>query len=462
MTMGALSMAARVTGGQLVGTDVPFASVSTDTRTLESGALFFALRGPHHDGSAFVAAARAAGAAGAVVARRQPDPLPQIEVADTRRALAVLARDWRRRFALPMVAITGSNGKTTVKEMCASILREAYDPAAADDAVLMTWGNLNNAIGMPVTLLWLRERHRAAAIEMGASRAGDIALLVDIAAPGVGLVTNAGPAHLAGFGGSVRDVAVAKGEMYSGLPPSATAIINADDAFAGYWRGLCAGRTVRTFGLSGHADYRAESISVAAGPALHFRLITPAGSAPVVLPMAGRHNVMNALAAAAACAAAGVGLEAIRTGLAGMANVPGRTRPVAARQGAQVYDDTYNANPASVAAAIDFLAGLPGERWLVLGDMAELGTAEVQLHAEVGALARQRGIDRLWTVGPLARAAAEAFGDGGRGFDDIDTLTAALDAGLKEGLAVLVKGSRRMGLERVVAALAAVPAGEGH
>jgi UDP-N-acetylmuramoyl-tripeptide--D-alanyl-D-alanine ligase len=461
--MGTLSMVARSVGGRLLGSDAEFRAVSTDTRTLKARDLFFALRGERFDAGQFVAEAERLGAAGAVVERRQAVALPQVEVADTRLALGDFAAAWRARFRLPLVAITGSNGKTTVKEMTGAILRAEYASSSEAETVLVTWGNLNNDIGVPMTLFYLRDQHRAAVIEMGANRKGEIARLTAIAAPTVGIVTNAGPAHLAGFGGSVRDVAIAKGELFAGLPPTATAVINRDDEFYEYWRGLRGSGENRTFGLSADADFRASDVRESGDGEFRFRMHTPAGEIAVRLPMAGRHNVRNALAAAAGAHAAGAGPEAIRDGLATMRNVAGRLRLVAGRNGATVYDDTYNANPGSVAAAIEFLAGLEGERWLVLGDMAELGAEAELLHRELGRLARARGLQRLFAVGELSRHAADAFGAGGSWHADVPALAAGMAGELRPGVTVLVKGSRRMGLETLVASLAESPdAGGAH
>jgi UDP-N-acetylmuramoyl-tripeptide--D-alanyl-D-alanine ligase len=454
MSMSTLAALAQTVGGRLHGADAPFDSVSTDTRSLQPGQLFFALKGGSTDGAAFVGEAARRGAAGAVVNARQSAPVSQVEVPDTRLALGQFARAWRRRFAIPLVGVTGSNGKTTVKEMIAAILRAhcGGDP----DAVLMTWGNLNNEVGLPLTLLWLNATHRAAVIEMGAARRGDIAYLAGIAAPTVAVVTNAGRAHLAGFG-SIEDVAATKGELFESLAATGTAIINRDDRFFASWWERSAGRGRVTFGLHAAADFRAEDIAHAngaAGPEMTFRMVTPAGNLPVRLAMAGGHNVVNALAAAAAAAAAGATPDAIAAGLAAMRNVPGRLRRIPAECGAMVFDDTYNANPGSVRAAIQFLGGLPGERMLVLGDMAELGPGSAALHREMGELARQAGIEQLLCTGPDSRAAAEAFGPGAEWHETQPALVAAVRRRLRSGAVVLVKGSRCMAMERVVQALA--------
>lgn len=457
MSMGRLSMVAAAVGGRLVGRDAEFAAVSTDTRSLRPGELFFALRGASNDGSAFLAEAARLGAAGAVVAARQPGGLPQIEVADTRRALGEFARAWRQHFAIPLIGITGSNGKTTVKEMTAAIMRVALGGTV--DPLLVTWGNFNNEIGLPRTLLYLNETHRAAVIEMGAAKRGDIAYLARIACPTVAVVTNAARAHLLGFG-SIEEVAATKGEIYDFLPESGTAVVNRDDRFFQAWWERSAGRRRLAFGLHPDADFRASDIVVSGN--IGFTLHAPEGPVPVRLAMAGAHNVLNALAAAAATQAAGASLAAVATGLASVRNVPGRLRRVPAGSRITLYDDSYNANPASVRAAIAFLGSQAGERWLVLGDMAELGPDSLQMHREMGECARQAGISRLFCAGAHSMATAEAFGANARWFADVPALAAALAAGVQPDTTVLVKGSRSMGMERVVQALAAAagPAGE--
>lgn len=458
MIMGRLSMVAEAVGGRLHGRDVEFQAVSTDTRSLQCGELFIALRGAHSHGMTFIADAARLGAAGAVVEVRQEVDLPQVEVADTRLAMGDLARVWRARFPLPVVAITGSNGKTTVKEMTASIMRAALAGRdGQDDPVLVTWGNLNNEIGMPRTLLYLDAKHRAAVIEMGAARRGDIAYLARIAAPTVAVVTNAARAHLQGFR-TIEEVALTKGELFEALPADGTAVINRDDRFFQSWWERSEGRRRCTFGLHPDADFRADGIEHAVGadgPALRFTLRCPAGAIPVHLPMAGRHNALNALAAAAAALACGASLQDVAAGLGGVRNVPGRLRRVAGPRGITLYDDSYNANPGSVRAAIAFLEGLAGERWLVLGDMAELGADSAAMHREMGTLARRCGVMRLFCTGSQCRSAAEGFGANAEWFEDVAGLSTALRAALRPGTTVLVKGSRSMGMERVVQALAA-------
>jgi len=457
MTMANLGWVAATAGGRLVGADVGFDSVSTDTRSIEPGQLFVALRGARHDAAEFVAVAAGRGAAAAVVESPQPLPLPQVVVPDAGRALQDVAAAWRRRFDIPVLGVTGSNGKTTLKEMMSAIMRAHVRQPGDDGGVLATWGNLNNHVGVPITLLWLRPEHKAAVIEMGASAKKEIALLTRIARPTVGVITNAGPAHLGGFGGTVRDVAEAKGELFAGLDPGTVAVVNRDDSFHDYWRALRGDLRYRSFGLAPDAEFRAVEIDAANGDGLRFRLVSPEGEAAIRLPMAGGHNIQNALAAAAATTAAGATLEAVRQGLAGMANVKGRLRAEPGPAGCTIYDDSYNANPGSVAAVIRFLAGLGGQRWFVLGDMGELGPTEIELHREVGLLAARSGLDRFYAVGTLSRHAAEAFGPGAHWAPDVFALAGELRPALAPGVSLLVKGSRSAGLERLVKLLNGEP-----
>ncbi|HEY5789008.1 MAG TPA: UDP-N-acetylmuramoyl-tripeptide--D-alanyl-D-alanine ligase [Gammaproteobacteria bacterium] len=445
-----LAQAAALLGARLVGAGAGFRGVSTDSRKVVPGSLFVALRGERFDGHAYVDAALAGGAVAALVERELPGSGPLLLVDDTLAALGRLAAAWRARFALPLVAITGSSGKTTVKEMTAAILGRR-------GAVLATRGNLNNAIGVPLTLCELGARHRSAVVELGANHAGEIDYLARLAQPGVGLVNNAGPVHLEGFG-SVDGVARAKGELFAALPPEATAVVNLDDPYAGLWRELAGARRVLTFGLDPAADVGTDAAAVIAenglAPRLRFPLRTPHGVVEVGVPLAGRHNVRNALAAAAAALAAGAELETVASGLAAVATVPGRLQGRPGPGGSLLIDDTYNANPTAFAAAIELLAARPGSRWLAVGDMAELGADAPRWHAWVGEQARARGIDRLFAVGALAAHAAAAFGAHGEQFSDQAALVAALREGLGDGVTLLVKGSRSARMERVVEALA--------
>ena len=452
MSMGTLTMLAESVHGVLIGADRPFEAVSTDTRSLSEGDLFFALRGERFDASQFIDEAARRGAAGAVVEHRQSSELPQVEVTDSRRALGDFARSWRAGFQLPVIGVTGSNGKTTVKELIAAILRA--DTSRPED-VLATTGNLNNEIGLPLMVLRLRAAHRRAVFEMGASHAGEIDYLAGIAAPTVAVVTNAAAAHLEGFG-SLDRVARAKAELFAALPADGIAVVNRDDAYFDDWLGVIGNRPSLSFGLDPRADFHATAL-VQENRSGHmcwaFELHAQGEQIPVRLPMAGRHNVVNTLAAAAAAVAAGASLESVQRGLTGADNVPGRLRRLCSPAGAVIYDDSYNANPASVRAAIDFLAQQPGETWLVFGDMAELGADSERLHREVGEAAAAAGIDRFVGVGASGAVAAHAFGPAAQQFSDADAAADALRGQAGSGVVALVKGSRCMGLETVVDAL---------
>jgi UDP-N-acetylmuramoyl-tripeptide--D-alanyl-D-alanine ligase len=442
-----LSEFARTCAGELIGTDRPFSGVSTDTRTLRPGELFVALRGPRFNANDFVAAAETAGAAGAVVDSRVARGLAQILVKDTQAALSSGAAAWRAQFSIPLIGVAGSNGKTTVKEMIAAILERR-------GATLATRGNLNNHIGVPLTLYRLESAHRYAVIEIGANRAGEVADLVKLARPTVGLITNAGAEHLEGFG-SLQGVARAEGEMVAGLDAAATAVINADDEFAELWRGMTPAR-VSTFGITHAADFSASGIHTTidgGGFVTRFELRAPQGALPIELHLAGRHNVLNALCAAAAAGAAGAGLDEIRLGLATMRPVPGRLQFKTAPSGAWIVDDSYNANPSSMKAGIEVLAAVDARRWLVMGDMGELGDFATDSHQDIGRFARNNRIDRLFATGKLSALAVEAFGAGAEWFADTDSLARAVNAELTREVCVLVKGSRMNRLERVVESL---------
>jgi UDP-N-acetylmuramoyl-tripeptide--D-alanyl-D-alanine ligase len=444
-----LAQFAAAAHGRLIGSDREFNEVAIDSRKLAPGNLFAALHGERADGHSFVAAAAAAGAAGAIVLRPIESPLAQIVVSNVERALASAAQAARAQFNGPVIGVAGSNGKTTVKEMLARILTQ-------QGPCLATRGNLNNHLGVPMTLLRLDASHRSAVIEMGANRRGDVEQLVSIARPGIGLITNAGAEHLEGFG-SLEGAARAEGEMVSGLGASATAVINADDTYASLWRASTSAH-VCSFGLRREADFRAEELRFEVGTqgfATRFRLHAPAGSVPVVLGLGGRHNVLNALAAAAAAVSAGASLAQVATGLGQMQPVSGRLQLRRTRHGAWLIDDSYNANPSSVRAGLEVLGELEGRRWLVLGDMAELGEAAEESHRELGALARSLGVERLYTFGALAALAADSFGPDSERYRDAGELSRALDAALSSEVRVLVKGSRVNRLERVVEALLA-------
>jgi UDP-N-acetylmuramoyl-tripeptide--D-alanyl-D-alanine ligase len=438
-----LAAAATVLQGTLRGADAEFAGVSTDTRTLARGDLFVALVGPHFDGHGFVSEAAGKGAIGALVSRELESDIATVQVADTRLSLGQLAAHWRRQFPIPVIAVTGSNGKTTVKNMIAAMLNMA-------SPTLATQGNLNNDIGVPLTLLRLRQGDRHAVIEMGMNHPGEIDYLTKLARPTIALINNAAAAHLAGLG-SVEAVARAKGEIYAGLPADGIAVINADDDYAGLWRELAAPHRVITFGLDRPADISATYELDAGGSTIHLKTLH--GGINMRLSLLGRHNVMNALAASSASLAAGVSLTDIQAGLEKLRSVSGRLEIKRGLKGARVLDDTYNANPGSLAAGVEVLKAAAGERVLVLGDMGELGEAARDIHRRVGLLAKSLGIDRLYAVGELTPAAVEAFGKGAQHFASHEALIEDLRAGLHVGMTVLVKGSRLMKMERVVAGI---------
>ncbi|MDP2811086.1 MAG: UDP-N-acetylmuramoyl-tripeptide--D-alanyl-D-alanine ligase [Rhodocyclaceae bacterium] len=432
----------------------PFVAVGADSRAVTPGMLFVALKGERFDGHDHVLEALEKGAAGAMVTRSWADAhpgLPLMAVDDTRAGLGRLAAGWRARFDIPLIGITGSNGKTTVKEMCAAILRVHL----GEDAVLATAGNLNNDIGLPLTLLKLRATHRAAVIEMGMNHPGEIAGLTRIARPTVALVNNAQRAHLEGLGG-LGDVARAKGEIFEGLNEGGIAVINADDPHADLWRGLAGVRPTLTFGIDPLADPLADLFGRWAphGFGGHLAIASPMGSAEFDLPAPGAHNALNALAATAATLATGVPLSTAAAALSAYAGVKGRLQRRWGLRGTLVIDDTYNANPDSMRAAIDVLSEVPGRRIFVMGDMGEVGERAGQFHDEIGGHAKSRGVDRLYALGPMSEAAVRNFGEGAHHFRRVEDLVEALKKALEPGTTVLVKGSRFMRMERVVEAIA--------
>ncbi len=445
-----LAQAAQVLDGALTGDDARFVGVSTDSRSIAAGELFVALRGERYDGHAFLGAARDARAAGAIVdkAHAADAPLPAIVVDDTKRALGDLARHWRSRFSPVLIGIAGSNGKTTTKEMLAAVLRRH----AGEASVLATRGNLNNDIGLPLTLLRMRAAHGYCAIELGMNHRGEIAALAGIAKPSIALVTNAQREHLE-FMHSVDEVAQENSDLYRALPEDGVAVINADDERAGIFRGAARPRRIVDYGLSAAA-------AVSGGYALkplssELRIRTPAGETDAALAIPGLHNVRNALAASACAHAAGIPVEAIGEGLTAFRPYAGRLQVKRALSGATVIDDSYNANPDSVRAAIDVLAAAPGPTLLVLGDMGEVGEQGPQFHAEAGGYARSRGVGGLYALGELARHAVAGFGAGARHFESHESLASAAIDAATGGATVLVKGSRFMRMERVVAVLTA-------
>jgi len=444
-----LSGIVEVLGGRLVGEDADFTGVGTDTRADLRGRLFVALKGDRFDAHAFLPQARYAGAVAALVETPSSLALPQLEVKDTRRALGLLGRHWRRkRFSGTLVGITGSNGKTTVKEMVAACLGE-------EPRVLKTRDNLNNDIGVPLTLVQLTPEHRYAVIEMGANHPAEIAWCASLAEPSIALITNVGPAHLEGFG-SLEGVAAAKGEIITALKADGTVILNADDPFHHKHSNMAGQRRIVSFGFS-TADVRAltvEPLAFADGRFHNrFRVKALGEIMEIELALAGRHNVANALAAIACALAAGRDLDAIRTGLASLAPVPGRLRPLPARKGAWLLDDCYNANPASFAAGLETLEVLGGESWVILGAFGELGRDSEAWHCRAGELAREQGVSRLLAVGEASRAAVAAFGNGGRWFSSRGALIEEVAAEIHQDARILIKGSRSQRLEAVVQAL---------
>lgn len=429
--------------GELMGNDAVVSGISTDTRQIGTGQVFVALTGENFDGNEFVGQACRLGAAAVVVSKDIECDCPRIVVEDTRIALGLIAQAWRRRFAIPLLAVTGSNGKTTVKEMLNSIM-------SVQETTLATQGNLNNDIGVPLTLLRLRNSHGCAVIEMGANHIGEIAWLSKIAEPTVALVNNAAEAHLEGFG-SLDGVAHAKGEIYSGLTEDGIAVINADDAYAGFWQQLCAGKTILRFGLENEAEVTADWHAQDDGSQIE--LHTPYGDTRINLKLPGRHNVMNALAASTAALAAGAKLVQIRDGLQAMHSVGGRLQIKQGYSGSRIIDDTYNANPGSLRVALDVLNDFNGRHFLALGDMGELGSETEHLHREAGIVARDSGVDRLYTIGGLAHLAADSFGQGAAVYEDQPTMISALRDDLDKDVTLLVKGSRLAHMERVVQAL---------
>ncbi|MEM8683778.1 MAG: UDP-N-acetylmuramoyl-tripeptide--D-alanyl-D-alanine ligase [Pseudomonadota bacterium] len=436
-----IKQAADWMGGTLHGAAVIGDGVSIDTRSLQTGNLFFALRGPNFDGHDYVVTAFDQGAAAAVVERVIDTAGPQILVDDTRLALGRLGRAWRRCFKPLTVGITGSNGKTTLKQMIAAIL-------AVRGTTLATAGNLNNDLGVPLMLSRLSDEHEFAVFEMGANAQGEIAYLVSLVEPDIVLLGNAGPAHLEGFGG-LDGVARGKGEILQGTPRPRCAVLNRDDAYYDYWRPLVDDIDSVSFGVSEDADVRATDVSSDLSGS-RFTLHTDLGSIRIELPLAGEHNVQNACAAAAVARAAGMGNADIASGLAAVRNVGGRLAAIDGVSGCRLFDDSYNANPGSVAAAGRFLGVLEGKSFFVLGDMFELGDDEARIHGDVGQTLKRAGVDELHATGELCRFAVDGFGDGAAWYDSPDSLVGALRPRLDADSNVLVKGSRSMRMERIV------------
>jgi len=444
-----MSQVAEALDAKLFGQDVMMTGVSKDTRDIHAGDLYVALVGERFDGHQFIENASSAGAAGALVSVLQAEApssnIPQVQVEDTRIALGQLAAYWRQKFNGKLIGITGSNGKTSVKEMCRKILVDH----AGSEMVLSTRGNLNNDIGLPMMLLELREQHQFAVLEMGANHVGEIDYLANIARPDVAIVNNVGPAHLEGFG-SLQNIAKAKAEIYNGLSENGIAVINLDDAFSGYWKDYCAeqcaAKNIVGFSmLDDAADVYAKPVS-----GNRYQVFAFDEQAELTLKVPGKHNVMNALAAITATLSVGVSLQSAVSSLSGFENIQGRLTMVDAKAGYKVIDDTYNSNPLSVSVAIDVLENMAGETVLVLGDMAELGDDAQQLHDEIGRKAKAAGISSLYATGKCSEGTVGAFGENGFWFQDRDELINALNERLTGGEIVLVKGSRSAAMEKVV------------
>lgn len=441
MTWLTLKQIAKMTNGRLYGADTDIDSVGIDSRHIKPDQLFIAIKGERFDAHDFVTGLENKAAA-ALVNQKIACDVPQIVVKDTRIALGELAAAWRKTLSLPVIALTGSNGKTTVKEMLASILSQ-------QGKVLATAGNFNNEIGLPLTLLRLRAEHDYAVIEMGANHFGEIAYLTQITQPDIALLNNAGAAHLEGFG-DIKGVSRAKGEIFEGLSQAGIAIINADDPYTDYWQKVCEDKRVVNFGMHSEADIQGEINTQGQ------LLINPhKNGLAVTLQLLGDHNAMNALAATAAAVVVGATLSSLQQGLEALAPVKGRLAPLTTKQGTYLIDDTYNANPSSLQMGVNVLAKRQGKKILVLGDMGELGQDVAKLHYDIGKQVKYAGIDHLYCLGEHSQQACQAFGDGGHSFTDIDALLKHLTPFMQKNTTVLVKGSRSMKMERVVNAFSA-------
>ncbi len=440
--MWSSAMLADACGAKVSGPAQDFTSVSTDSRTIQMGALYVALAGENFDGHRFVAQAVAAGARGVLVS--QPvacvGGITALQVADTLTALQEMGHASRLAFDGPVIAVTGSNGKTTTKEMIASVLREHYGA----DAVLATVGNLNNHIGVPLTLLARKSSHRVAVIEMGMNHFGEIALLTRLAEPTIAVITNAGPAHLEGVG-SIEGVAEAKGEIFAGLRDNGVAVINTDDAFAAYWQVLARSHRRITFGFSAKASVSGEFT-----PPHRVHVRVESARFSVAVPQKGVHNAANALAAAAVGSALLIPVATIQRGLESAGNVGGRLTTRAFVKGSTLIDDSYNANPASMRAAVEVLVSHATPRFLAIGDMGELGEASDAMHDALATDLSKLPLDGVFTLGPRMKRSAALLGSGAQSFDDVDSIASALFGRLCPGATLLVKGSRSMAMERVI------------
>ena len=443
--MADLKTVAPVLGAELVGENVTFTSVSTDTRTIQPGDLFVALLGPNFDGHNYIKKAKEKAAVAAIVSKDVQVDLPRLHVENTRTALGKLAGYHRDQFDLPIVAITGSCGKTTTKTMVASILNQ-------EAKTLSSLKSLNNDIGVPLTLLRLTNEHKYAVVEMGANHPGEIKYLTLIAKPKVAMINNIAPAHLEGFG-SVKGVASAKAEIFEGLVDDGVAVVNADDEYAGFIKERVGDHEVITYGIQNNADIVARNVLMDDSGYPSFTLIKNNDRAEIRLSVIGEHNVMNALAAAAVTTALGFDLNQIKSGLENMEPVDMRLIRRDGKNNSVIFDDTYNANPLSFDAALRVLARSKSDKILVIGDMGELGSNAEKYHEEIGVKAKNLGINKLFAVGEMSRLAVDAFGSGGRHFASHEFLIRALTDCLKSGVSILVKGSRKAQMENVVKAV---------
>ncbi len=443
-----ISKAAETLQAKYHGEDVCFTGCSTDTRTLKNKELFIALRGENFDGHDYLDKAMTLGASAVLMEEKYDGPGlstgSSIVVQDTRQAMGELAKEWRAGFSIPLIAITGSNGKTTVKEMVAGIL-------SCQASVLATEGNLNNDIGVPLTLFGLGEEHQYAVIEMGANHPGEIEWLSHVAQPTVATITQCAPAHLEGFG-SIEGVAHAKSEIFNGLLEDGVAVINGDDDFAELWMEKSNHYNQLTFGLDSGNEVTADSIRMEEDKS-SFQLITPVGNIELTLNLPGQHNIMNALAAAACAISLGISLSTIKQGLESTSAVKGRLQIKSGLKQCRIIDDTYNANPASLDVALKVLKKFPGRHWLVIGDMGELGDDTEALHTRAGEISKTSGVERLYALGELTRPSVESFGEGAQHINSHEQLAKLLSEEITSDVTILIKGSRAMGMEHLVDAL---------
>jgi UDP-N-acetylmuramoyl-tripeptide--D-alanyl-D-alanine ligase len=443
-----LSLLAQELGGELLGEDVIFSSISTDTRSLKSGDLYLALVGENFDGNNFIDEAARAGASSAVISKQVASQLPALKVTDTHAALAKIANMNRQRSAAKVIALTGSQGKTTVKEMIGSILNNSAD-------CLATEANLNNTIGVPVTLLRVEEQHEYVVIEMGANAADEIGFSVAVAEPDIALITNASPAHIEGFG-SLQDIVVAKGEIIDGLKSDGVMVLNADDSYVEDWSARARGKRSVRFSYenaAGDAQYFASQVVAQIDGTSSFDLHSPKGEQALSIRFLGKHNVLNAIAASAVAMEAGASLTDVAEGLAKLNPVSGRLSRLTGMNGCHLIDDSYNASPGSFSAAIDVLSRLSGQKILVMGDMKELGTDTDSAHRSVGENAAGAGLDALWATGEKSKLAIDAYAGKGRHFENKEELIEALIDIANPDLTVLIKGSRGTKMDDVVTAL---------